>query len=268
MSTFGSEVVEGLFGDLVPSTVLYPAVRPDKYALKHPGSFDEREIIDHIQLLTNPGDWVLDPMFGSGTTLTACYKTKRIGAGIELMPEWFELAKDRISELTGSPFKDGDHGLFLRQGDCREVFRTVATESMGLVITSPPYFDILKNPTGKRAQYRQRLGLPVNYGFSPKELGRIEDYDEFMREMSGIYAQCFRSLKKGKFMVVIVADIHSRGRFIPYHIDTVDAVQAAGFTLREIQVVMDHWKRRGVYGPPRQLFENFHHHYALVFQKV
>ena len=267
MRVFGPDVVEDLFGDLVPSVMLHPAIRPDSYALAHPGSFDEREIIDHIQLLTRPGELVLDPMSGSGTTLCAAYKTGRSGAGIELMEHWVEMTKKRISELTGYPFEDGRCNLFLKQGDCREVMPIVASEIIDLVIFSPPYFNILKNPSGRRAQYRQRLGLPVVYGTSPKELGRIDDYGEFMKQMTGIYSECFRILKKSRFMVVIVADIHSRGRFVPYHLDTVDAVIDAGFILRDIQVVMDHWKRRGIYGSPQGLFGNFHHHYALVFQK-
>lgn len=85
--------------------------------------------------------------------------------------------------------------------------------------------------------------------------------------MGKIYSQCFRVLKKGKFMVVIVTDIFSRGRYVPYHLDTIDVAQAAGFTLKGIQMVMDHWKRKYIYGSPRGLFANFHHHYALIFQK-
>lgn len=267
IKSFGPEAAEAVFGDVVPSVVLYPAIMPDKYVLAHPAPYDEREIIDHIELLTNPGEMVLDVMSGSGTTLVACYKTGRVGAGIELMEEWFKLTKKRISEVTGSHYEDGKHNLFIRQADCRELMPSMKPEIFDFIIFSPPYFSILKNPQGARANYRKRLGLPVNYGNSNKDLGRIEDYQEFMGQMALIYSECFRLLKKGKFMVVIVADIFSRGRFVPYHIDTVQAAQAAGFTLRGIQVVMDHWKRKYVYGPPKRFFVNFHHHYALIFQR-
>ena len=267
IKTFGPDAAEAVFGDVVPSVVVYPAVMPDRYALAHPATFDEREIIDHIELLTNPRDAVLDIMSGSGTTLVACYKTGRAGAGIELMEEWVELTKKRISELTGSPYEYGKHNLFPLQGDCREVMPLMKAGIIDLIIFSPPYFDILKNPQGARANYRRRLGLPVNFGNSNKDLGRMEDYQEFMAQMTLIYSECFRLLKRGKFMVVIVADIFSGGQFVPYHIDTVHAAEAAGFALRGVQVVMDHWKRKYVYGPPKRLFVNFHHHYALIFEK-
>jgi len=43
----------------------------------------ERFIVVH----TEPGDWVLDPFLGSGTTLLACRRTGRNGIGIELRTE-------------------------------------------------------------------------------------------------------------------------------------------------------------------------------------
>jgi DNA modification methylase len=264
---FGPDPVEKLLGDIVPSVVMYPPVRPDKYALAHPATFDEREITDHIKLLSNPGDLVFDPMAGSFTTGISSYKKARMFAGIELMEEWFELGKKRISEIIGSEYQYGKHNLFLKQGDSREVMPKMPPGIADLGIFSPPYFDILKNPKGGRAEYRRRLGLPVNYGNSSKDLGNIHDYREFMKQMEIIYRECFRVLKKGKFMVVIVADICSHGQFVPYHIDTVRACQASGFTLKGIQVVMDQWKRKYVYGPPKRLFVNFHHHYGLIFQK-
>ena len=267
MKEFGDHVVEHLFGDVVPPVLLYPAVRPDQYALAHPGSFDEREIIDHIELFSKPNEIVLDPMVGSGTTMVACYRTGRSGAGIELYDHLIELIKQRILDVTGSPYEYGRHNLRLKQGDCREVMPTMMPEIIDLIVFSPPYFDILKNPRGERAKARRRAGLPVNYGNSPSDLGNMDDYKEFMVQMALIYSQCFRLLKTGKSMVVIVADIVKYGAFIPYHADTIYAAQAAGFKLRGIQVVMDHWKRKNIYGPPRRPYECFHHHYALVFQK-
>jgi len=267
MNRFGPDVVEAVFGDIVPSLLAYPAIMPDKYSLAHPASFDEREIIDHIELLTKRNELVLDIFSGSGTTLSACYKTGRMGAGIELMDEWIEVTKSRILEVTGSPYQYKKYNLFLKQGDCQEVLPTMKPDYFDFIISSPPYFNILKNPNGWRSKYRRRNGLAVNYGNSERDLGRLNSYQDFMKQMTLIYSQCYRILKKGKFMVIIVADISPKGQFIPYHIDTIHAVCASGFNLRGIQVIMDHWKKCNDYGIPNRFFFNFHHHYALVFQK-
>ena len=49
-----------------------------------------------IKTYSNEGDTVLDFCMGSGSTGVACINTKRNFIGIELNPEYFEKAKERI----------------------------------------------------------------------------------------------------------------------------------------------------------------------------
>ena len=44
----------------------------------------------------DPGDTILDPFMGSGTTGVACVRTGRKFIGIELDPGYFQIAVDRI----------------------------------------------------------------------------------------------------------------------------------------------------------------------------
>ena len=46
---------------------------------------------------------ILDPFMGSGTTLVACQKLGRQGTGIELDPDYFEIACKRVEEATRQP---------------------------------------------------------------------------------------------------------------------------------------------------------------------
>lgn len=46
---------------------------------------------------------VLDPFMGSGTTLVACQKMGRAGIGIELDPEYFRIACDRVQKAFDQP---------------------------------------------------------------------------------------------------------------------------------------------------------------------
>jgi len=54
-------------------------------------------------------DSILDPFMGSGTTLVACAKLGRRGIGIELDPDYFDIACKRVEEAYRQP------DLFLQQ---------------------------------------------------------------------------------------------------------------------------------------------------------
>jgi len=50
-----------------------------------------------IKMVTPKGGTVLDPFMGSGTTGIACKNLNRDFIGIELDPEYYEIAKKRIN---------------------------------------------------------------------------------------------------------------------------------------------------------------------------
>jgi DNA modification methylase len=49
------------------------------------------------------GEAILDPFMGSGTTLVACQKLGRQGIGIEIDPDYFEIACKRVDEVARQP---------------------------------------------------------------------------------------------------------------------------------------------------------------------
>lgn len=57
-----------------------------------------------VRTYSNPGDIVLDPFMGSGTTAVACVLEKRNFIGFEMDEEYFNSANKRLQDLTG-PFK-------------------------------------------------------------------------------------------------------------------------------------------------------------------
>ena len=51
-----------------------------------------------ISNYTREGDTILDPFMGSGTTGVACARLNRNFIGIEINPQYFEIAQRRIAE--------------------------------------------------------------------------------------------------------------------------------------------------------------------------
>jgi len=78
----------------------------DDIACKHPAIFPEQLAQDHILSWSNEGDIVLDPMAGSGTVLKMAKMTNRNYIGIEISPQYVEIAKKRISGVAYQPELD------------------------------------------------------------------------------------------------------------------------------------------------------------------
>jgi DNA modification methylase len=58
-------------------------------------------VADAISSCTNPGDIVLDPLLGFGTTVVAAERTDRICYGLEVDPIYMDLTIRRWQQVTG-----------------------------------------------------------------------------------------------------------------------------------------------------------------------
>ena len=65
---------------------------------EHPAVFPYDLAADHIRSWTNPGDLVIDPMCGSGTTLRASADLGRRAIGIEVNGEYCDLIRRRMAQ--------------------------------------------------------------------------------------------------------------------------------------------------------------------------
>jgi DNA modification methylase len=56
-----------------------------------------------VEVCTDPGDWVLDPYVGSGTTAAVCARLGRPVVGIDSNPEAVSIARARLGRLSTNP---------------------------------------------------------------------------------------------------------------------------------------------------------------------
>ena len=70
----------------------------DKIAFQHPAVFPEKLALDHILSWSDPGDMVLDPMCGSGTTGKMALMHGREFIGIDTSAEYIDIARRRLAE--------------------------------------------------------------------------------------------------------------------------------------------------------------------------
>lgn len=69
----------------------------DKFAYEHPAMFPESLAEDHVLSWSNPGDLILDPMCGAGTTLKMAKMNSRNFIGIDLVEDYVKISERRIS---------------------------------------------------------------------------------------------------------------------------------------------------------------------------
>jgi DNA modification methylase len=98
LSGFGKKIENWVGRDLAyPTNVLHLATECGNK--QHSAAFPEELPTWFIKLFTKPGDVVLDPFLGSGTTTLAAAKLKRKFIGIEIKAPYVGIAREAMSEL-------------------------------------------------------------------------------------------------------------------------------------------------------------------------
>ena len=98
-SGFGKNVSNWVGRELAyPTNVLSMATESSNK--KHSAVFPKELPSWFIKLFTKPGDVVLDPFLGSGTTSIVAFQLDRNSIGIEIQEEYHKLAVENINEQT------------------------------------------------------------------------------------------------------------------------------------------------------------------------
>jgi len=233
----------------------------EEVKLKHPAMFPVELCRRLIEIYTKKGDVVLDPFMGSGSAVVAAKDLERKGIGFDINPDFVELAKKRLSQqrLFKPTLEETD--VFCE--DAINLTNFVKPDSVDVVITSPPYWNI---HTRKRtADYKE----PRPYSTLERDLGNILDYDEFMKQLKAVFEKVHVVLKRGKKCIVIVMDIRQGSQFFPFHMGICDMMKEIGFILEDIII----WDRGKEYsnlrplGYPYVFIVNKVHEYILIFRK-
>ncbi|MGI5206258.1 TRM11 family SAM-dependent methyltransferase [Spirillospora sp. CA-108201] len=107
-------------------------------SMRHPGKMLPAIASTIIEAFTRPGDLVVDPMCGIGTTLVEAIHLGRDAAGVEYEPNFVHLTLDNLG-LAHSQGATGTPQLAC--GDARNIatiYRALHGKA-ALVLTSPPY---------------------------------------------------------------------------------------------------------------------------------
>lgn len=90
----------------------------------HPCQMPENLLKRIVAVSSNPGDCVLDPFSGSGTTAAAAYQLGRDYAGLEISEEYVANANERLAELKKGEEQSREN-MFLDTSELNELRRLV-----------------------------------------------------------------------------------------------------------------------------------------------
>lgn len=254
--------------------------------LTHGATYPEKLCDRLIEMYTKQGDTVLDPFLGTGTTLLSAMRLGRVGIGIELNPNYYELSLSEIkSEFEQSKLSQlwEDQKLYaheptIYQGDCVEVLDTLKQQnSIQLTLTSPPYADLIHKVLDDRTnRHKKSLFVEANnattklYSNSYKDLGNmpLEIYsDKVLQIMKSIYTL----MRPGGYNVWVVKDYRDIKFGIPYvdlHTIIARKGEEAGFKYHDLIVWDQNQHRRLVLlGYPSVFYVNQNHSFIIVLRK-
>jgi SAM-dependent methyltransferase len=170
---------------------------------------------------TQPGEMVLDPMVGSGTTLVECKLLGRNGIGLDVNPDAALVAAARLDfELPKDLANDARQQVHV--GDARDL-SPLADASVDLVATHPPYANIIK----------------FTHRDTDRDLSHLS-YPDFLSAMRTAAQECYRVLKPGKYAAILVGDTRKHKHYVPVSLGVLSSFLEAGFLLKEDIIKAQH----------------------------
>lgn len=222
----------------------------------HPAVFPPEIPRRLIKLFSFVGETVLDPFGGTGTTGIVASELGRVGVCVDQNPDYVDrMLRDKV-RLNGS-----GHLFEPTLGDARRL--DLADESVGLAVTSPPYWN------------------KADYGDGVNNLGNLPGYTEFIDAMRPAFEEVFRVLAPGRKFCVNTANVNQHTDHglltFPLATDLLVLLRSIGFVvINEIIWNKDgtggKWGsangQRPIFGsypyPPNFLFKNVHEYVIIV----
>ena len=212
--------------------------RDDLYlpdVLDHPAKMWVQIARHAIERYSEPGQVVMDPMCGIGTTLIEAIRTGRNAYGIECEPRWVDLARRHV-ERAAAAYPGAWGEVFL--GDATQLADVLGERHIrhpvDLVVTSPPYGAITHGrPKSRRVTggairphaHRYAAGQAHPNQLATGSLRRLSEGLEL------VWEGCRAALRPGGLLVVCARPYTDDGVLVDFPALVAYTAGLAGFDL-------------------------------------
>ena len=141
----------------------------------------------------------------------------------------------------------------MKVGDARNL-NEITEESTDLIITHPPYLNIIK----------------YSNGTIHEDLSNISNVEKFLIEIDKVAKELFRVLKENKFCAILIGDTRKRGHYIPLSFYVMKTFLKNGFVLKEDIIKVQHNCQSTPYWKKQVEKYNFYlimHEHLFIFRK-
>lgn len=202
---------------------------------------------------TQKGEWVLDQMMGSGTTLVEAKLLERNAIGVDINLDAVILARDRLNFSYNPLFlKYKEPIIKTYWGDARNLDK-IEDESIDLIATHPPYASIISYTKNKKLS---------------DDLSQLP-YKEYLKEMGKVAKEAYRVLKPGKICAILIGDTRKHKHYVPIAFQVMQVFLDAGFILKE-DIIKIQWNMKTTRERWRAKEYEFYliaHEHIFVFRK-
>ncbi|SEG26966.1 DNA methylase [Thermomonospora echinospora] len=202
-------------------------------SMRHPGKMLPAIAAQVISAYTRPGDHVLDPMCGIGTTLVEAIHLGRNAAGMEYERDFARMAADNVRHAQGQGATGAAEVVC---GDAHTVTTTLSglCGRVALVLTSPPY--------GSHTHGHVRSGRDNGGGKLLKQDHRYshdrgnlahQGIDDLLHGVGRILGGSAELLRPGGVLAVTVRPIRVKGELVDLPGRVIETAGRAGLVLTD-----------------------------------
>ncbi|ELY66973.1 DNA methyltransferase [Natrinema versiforme] len=287
-----------------------PAVQHDLRS-EHGGQKPPRLCADLIDRFSKAGDTVLDPFAGVGGTLLGASFCEHEGTGLreaigfERTERWIEIYREVLEQENDERRARGEPPLAeqeLRHGDCADLIEDVPDDSVDLLLTDVPYWDMdeLEQTRNERETRESKLGSFDGAATTATAGGDIDDRGggtgdavtdiddtadgdddfettdgsddhqtkaEWLADMAGKFDRFTEAVAPDGHVVVFIGDMYREQSYEFLSADLARAIEStAPLTLAATLIWYDPTKDLHVYGYPFSFVPSMVHQNVLVFR--
>lgn len=222
------------------NTFLGVLIRPngEKYSRLERRAYYAKEELKHfaktplhiarwaVQNFTEPGDWVLDPTMGAGTTAVESLRLGRNVVGAEIQ---------FIDVIEANVKQNNPHGcqFSIFHMDARNIGNKIKDMKFSLVVNNPPYSGDQQAPKGYN-------GRTPEYNDEFHNLAFDKEGPQYWADIKKIYQACVDSLLPGGHFVIGVKDMMRKKKPLLLHKNLCEILRDLGLEYRGM-VLLPHY---------------------------